>query len=222
MKLDPLQIIRNRRRLEAAARCQLAGDYDGAAQIYKHLLESEPGHPGALHGLGVLYLRTGRLVEGEEAIRLAIVGSPEVAAYWSDLGEACRIQERYEEAIVAFSRALALEPGFAEAHNNLGVASACLGDNAAAVREFQAAIAVQPDYAGAHNNLGVLRERLGLFESALQSYEAAVRLRPDFDDALANYAQLLRTQPDLMEGSLRRLAAEADDLRPEEAEQPRP
>jgi protein O-GlcNAc transferase len=211
MKLDPLQIVKNRKRLEAAARCQLAGNYDEAAQIYSHFLECEPGHPGALHGLGVLYLRTGRLVEGEEAIRLAIVGNPDAATYWCDLGEACRTQERYEEAIAAYRRALALEPGFAEAHNNLGVTLVTLGEDALAIRELQAAIAARSEYAEAHNNLGVLRERLGQFDAALQSYETAVRLRPDFADALANYAQLLRTRPDLMEGSLRRLAAEADD-----------
>ncbi len=210
MKVDPLKIVRNRKRLEAAGRCQIEGDHDEAARIYRYLLESEPGHPGALHGLGVLFLRQGHLAEGEEALRLAIVGAPDVAAYWSDLGEACRLAGRPDEATVAYRRALELDPGFAEARNNLAVTLAALGDAEAAARELQAIIAFNPEHAAAHNNLGVLRERQGHTEEALQCYETAVRLQPDFADALENYSQLLKTRPDLMQGSLSRLTAHID------------
>jgi tetratricopeptide (TPR) repeat protein len=54
----------------------------------------------------------------------------------------------------AFERALVLEPGLAEANNDLGALLAQGGDLDAAMSRFRAALASTPDYPDALNNLG--------------------------------------------------------------------
>src|SRR6185503_8494358 len=57
-------------------------------------------------------------------------------------------------ARAAFERALVLEPGLAEANNDLGALLAQGGDLDAAMSRFRAALASTPDYPDALNNLG--------------------------------------------------------------------
>ena len=55
-----------------------------------------------------------------------------------------------------FRLGLALNPGVADAHNNLGVALASLGQIDEALAHFREALAIQPDYADAQENLDVV------------------------------------------------------------------
>jgi len=69
---------------------------------------------------------------------------------------------RPDKAISHFKQAIALKPGFAEAHCNLGVALAKQGRLDEAIFHFRQAIAIKPDFDEAQRNLGVaLRDRAG-------------------------------------------------------------
>jgi len=48
---------------------------------------------------------------------------------------------------------LRIDPGYAEAHNNLGIALARKGRIEDAVVHFREALRIRPDFVGAHNNL---------------------------------------------------------------------
>ena len=58
-----------------------------------------------------------------------------------------------DEAIKHFSEALRIDPGYAEAHNNMGVALARTGRIEDAVVHFREAVRIRPDFVAAHNNL---------------------------------------------------------------------
>jgi Flp pilus assembly protein TadD len=60
---------------------------------------------------------------------------------------------RNHEAIEALSKAVALDPGLANAHNGLGVAYAGSGDVQRAVEEWRKALTIRPDFADARENL---------------------------------------------------------------------
>jgi tetratricopeptide (TPR) repeat protein len=51
---------------------------------------------------------------------------------------------------------LALNPAVADAHNNLGVALASLGQIDEALAHFRAALAIRPDYTDAQENLNLV------------------------------------------------------------------
>ena len=58
--------------------------------------------------------------------------------------------------------ALRINPDYADAHYNLGVAYEQQDRTDEAIREYQAALRVNPDYADAHYNLGVDLQATGL------------------------------------------------------------
>jgi len=62
-------------------------------------------------------------------------------------------ERRYKEAADALTRALAIDPGMANAHNGLGVAYAQLGQTTRAVEEWRRALELRPDFADARYNL---------------------------------------------------------------------
>ena len=93
-------------------------------------------------------------------------------------------------ARAAFERALVLEPGLAEANNDLGALLAQGGDLDAAMSRFRAALASTPDYPDALNNLGYALLLTGHDADARALYEKALALQPDFPEALNNLGLL--------------------------------
>jgi tetratricopeptide (TPR) repeat protein/peroxiredoxin len=93
-------------------------------------------------------------------------------------------------ARAAFERALVLEPGLAEANNDLGALLAQGGDLDAAISRFRSALASTPDYPDALNNLGYALLLTGRNDEARSLYERALALQPDFPEALNNLGLL--------------------------------
>lgn len=103
----------------------------------------------------------------------------------------CELEGRSRtQAAIAYRKALALAPGHAEAHLNLGCLLLDEGKAKAAVVEFHAALTVQPRNATASFNLGVALQDLGLDGAAIDAYEQALRVDPALADAHYNLSQL--------------------------------
>jgi tetratricopeptide (TPR) repeat protein len=94
------------------------------------------------------------------------------------------------EAREAYAQVLALDPGHADAHVNLGRLLHESGDAAAAEPHYAAALAARPDDATAAFNLGVALEDLGRDGYALDAYERAIAVDPENADAHFNAAAL--------------------------------
>jgi tetratricopeptide (TPR) repeat protein len=92
------------------------------------------------------------------------------------------------------TKALAIKPDYAEAHNNLGNALKDLGRAEEAVASFRKALDVKPDNAKAHFNLGNLLCDLGEHDAAAASYQKAVAIAPDYAEAYLNLGNLLQDQ----------------------------
>ena len=69
-------------------------------------------------------------------------------------------------------------PGYAEAHNNLGLLWLDAGKLAQAKSEFEEAIHQKPSYAAAYYNLGLALSKLGDETTAKRQFETAHRLDP--------------------------------------------
>ena len=70
------------------------------------------------------------------------------------------------EAIAATSQALAIDPDYAQAHNNLGLLYQDKNLLDESARELQRALIIEPGYARAHNNFGVTLLRQGKLDAA--------------------------------------------------------
>jgi hypothetical protein len=98
-----------------------------------------------------------------------------------------------DEAAALFSRAVALDPGFAQARLNLGNVLVRLGDPEAALPQYQAVLDQTPNYALAEMNLGVALTALNRHHDAILAYDRALAVAPAFQEARYRKAlQLLR------------------------------
>lgn len=100
---------------------------------------------------------------------------PQDATAQFQLGYAYSELQRWEEAILAYGRAIALDPKLGAAHLNLGL---LLLDRepAAAVERFRRAAELMPEQARPRFLLAVALERAGKLAGAIEEYQAAERL----------------------------------------------
>lgn len=82
----------------------------------------------------------------------------------------------FDMAILYFTEALSLKPGFSEALNNRGAAYIMTGDNKRAAEDSEMAVKADPRNAEAHYNLGIALENLGMQDDAIASYRKAAEL----------------------------------------------
>jgi Tfp pilus assembly protein PilF len=72
--------------------------------------------------------------------------------------------------------AIKLEPGFAEAYNNLGYVYFKQNNYSLAISNFKKAIEQKPGYIGAYNNLGQAYIKVGMRDKAREQYDIVQEL----------------------------------------------
>ena len=98
---------------------------------------------------------------------------------------------RWEEAIEAYRRVVALDPSYAAAWNNLGLLLHRLGRYDEAQDAYATALTQDDHCCQAAYNLGSLHEDRGDVETAIRHYRLALELAPDYADAHFNIAAAL-------------------------------
>ena len=101
----------------------------------------------------------------ERVLRRAVRGTPAtsgLASNWPGAGlgvEFGSVRELYphsEDAVRQLTAAVAIRPGSASTHTQLGIALHSHGKFDEAIAEHRAAIRLRPDFASAHGNLGIV------------------------------------------------------------------
>ncbi len=98
---------------------------------------------------------------------------------------------RWDEAIEAYRRVVAIDPTYAAAWNNLGLLLHRVGQYAEARAAYEAALKQDPRCCESAYNLGSLDEDEGRMEDAIGHYRHALDLSPDYADAHFNLAAVL-------------------------------
>jgi len=127
----------------------------------------------------------------EHAISVIDKEYPGFALIHNNLGIALGAEEKNEEAISHFKKAIKLNPEHARAHNNLGIALGAEGKNEEEISHYKMAIKLDPDFAVAHNNLGSALDAEGKNEEAISHYKMAIKLNPEYADAHYNLGSAL-------------------------------
>jgi Zn-dependent membrane protease YugP/Tfp pilus assembly protein PilF len=127
----------------------------------------------------------------------------------NNMGNSLAHQGEYAEAVAAFTRALALDPSFADAYANRGALSAHLQQHDAALADLNRALALDPDLLDAYSCRGYLRLGRGEYDAAVADYTQVLRRggsraaalrdrglallqKGDLDAALADLGESLR------------------------------
>lgn len=132
--------------------------------------------------------------DAEEGVVTALGAAPQSAYEWFLRG--CKLDEgdgddSDEAAIAAYEQAIALDPGLAAAHTNLGNLRYERGERSAALRCYETAVALDPDQPEALYNLANIYEEEGDLEMAIAEYKRALKVQPSFADAHFNLALTL-------------------------------
>jgi tetratricopeptide (TPR) repeat protein len=91
-------------------------------------------------------------------------------------GEDSLKNEKMDEAITHFQKAIMLKPDYAEAHNNLGAVLFKNGRIQEAIMHFQQALRLNPDFAEAHYNLALAFAKTGRKAEAVASAQNGLEL----------------------------------------------
>ena len=90
------------------------------------------------------------------------------------------------KALALLTEAIKLDPKYATAYNNRGLAYSDLGQIPRAIQDFDQAIKLDPKDAEAYYNRGLAYLRLGQYARAIQDFDHAIRLDPKFAQAYNN------------------------------------
>lgn len=205
--------------LDKAKRHIKNGERPQAAALYREILEKFPNNTRAKDGLAALAMPDVKKGQTEltQAQVNALIGLlsqkrypelfaqckvlakkfPKEGVIYNIQGNACAEMERFEDAISAFSKAIRVEPTYAEAHSNLGNAYQSSGEIEKAKDCFRTAIKLKPNYAEAHSNLGNALGISGDLDEAVRCFERAVKYRPNYVQAYKNWVVALFGKDDL-------------------------
>jgi tetratricopeptide (TPR) repeat protein len=175
------------------------GQLPQAEALCRQALAAQPDYVDALHLLGLIAYRTGRLSLTVELIRRAIGQDEQNAAYFCSLGAALRDQGKLDEAAAAHRQAICVNPEFAEAYSNLGIALRDQGKLDQAVAALREAIRIKPNYAEAFSNLGAALRDQGKLDDAVAALREAIRVKPSLAVLHFNLGIALRDQGKLDE-----------------------
>jgi len=123
-------------------------------------------------------MATGRYEEAIPIYRDLVRAVPGNAGLITNLGVACHMAGREQEAIVEFTKALSLEPRNVPAHLYLGDAYLSLGEPARAIPHLEIAVRADPSDAASRGNLAEALFAVKKFQGAAAQFEQLSQLDP--------------------------------------------
>ncbi len=119
-----------------------------------------------------------------------------------------------DEKIRSYTKAISLDPRFAEAYYQRGLQHHTNGDLDNAIYDYTQAISYRPDFAEAYNNRGNTYQLKGKFDNAIDDYTNSIKFKNpelilpysnranarklinNFKGAIADYSEVIRLKPD--------------------------
>ncbi len=105
---------------------------------------------------------------------------------WLNEGYAHNKAKRYQEAVAAYSQAIALDPSYVDAYVNRGIAYRNLQEYQKAIADYDRAIALNPNYARAYHNRGYAYVDLQEYQKAIADYDRTIALNPNYARVYVN------------------------------------
>ena len=111
-----------------------------------------------------------------------------IAATELEQGNNFYFNKNFQKAVECYSRAIDLNPTFAEAFNNRGNAYVQLQNYQQAAQDLQTAVRFNNFNARTHNNLAGVYLLQNMYDAAINEYSQAINLNPNFAEAYYNRA----------------------------------
>jgi len=181
---------------------QAAGNTAAAAQTCRLVLDVHPYNPQALHLLGLLTYRSGRLDEALDLLGKSIKACPDNAEFHSNFAAILGSSGRFEEALSTLQHAIAIQPDHARSHANLGATFERMGRLNDALVAYRRAIGLPglDSPTSTYTNMGNVLKELGQADLAEFYYRKAIQLDSQYSLAWQKLARLLYEQARHSEG----------------------
>jgi tetratricopeptide (TPR) repeat protein len=172
----------NSQRIGAAVSQALALHQSGrlaeAEGLYRSILGMDQNQFEALHFLGLIEAQRGNNKEANRLISRSLKINNQAADAFANHARVLIALQRYDQAISACERALALDPMHLSALVNRGIAQKECGRVQEALALYDRALAFRPDYAAAWTNRGIALLALGRYDEALTNFNRALTINP--------------------------------------------
>ncbi|MBF0462622.1 MAG: tetratricopeptide repeat protein [Magnetococcales bacterium] len=154
------------------------GDMGSAARLAQAVFTANPNHAEAIHLLGMIALRTGRLELATKLLVMAVELQPRQAAFHFHLGELYGQLGHTEAAERQYRQAIRLQPHFVPAHVHLGNLYFGMGAYDRAKKSYKTAVRLDPKTHIASYNLGIIAQEMGEHGVALHCFDQALQAAP--------------------------------------------
>ncbi|MDE2215484.1 MAG: tetratricopeptide repeat protein, partial [Candidatus Omnitrophica bacterium] len=134
------------------------------------------------------YIRNNVWRDGLSLWEDTVSKSPHKARPYVGLGQAWEDKGYFAQAIADYTKAIAIDPLFADAYYNRGTVYGKLGSWGRAVSDYKKTVELNPYKVDAYYNRGTIYSRQGLFTRAIADFDKAAELDPGDADIYHNRA----------------------------------
>jgi tetratricopeptide (TPR) repeat protein len=152
------------------------GNFKGAIELFKRVVEADPKHKTAWMDLGRSYMVLRQTDDAIGTFKKQAELNPYDAYAYGAMGWAYTSQRKYDDAATAFNKAIEIDPLSQYAHAALGSMYQEAHQYEKAAPELEKAVSLKPDDAALQINLGDSYLNLGQDEKALAAFDRAVQI----------------------------------------------
>lgn len=171
-----------------------ARHYQSMETLWSDTLDENPESWVASGGLGLEWIKAGRVEEGIALCEKSLRIYPNQGESHANVGLALLQLGRVEEGIAHLREAIRVEPNYVPTYCQLGNALERQGKLDEAIELYHEAIRRGPDVPLGYNYLGSLFAQQRRIDEATELFRKAVELGPDYENALCNLGAALTTQ----------------------------
>ncbi|HXJ88286.1 MAG TPA: sulfatase-like hydrolase/transferase [Candidatus Binatia bacterium] len=174
-----------------------ATNWKAAQEALERSLQLNPNFDQAMTALARAFHQQNQDEQALQWVDKAIDANPKNLRAWYQKGW-ISVKADPDGAMVAFEKALEIQPGFAMAHRDLGMILLQKGRYREAAIHLEQAAELGLAHAKLYNFLGIAYSRTGRYQDAVKVYTRALSKEPDFAEAHLNlsyaYEKLNRPQ----------------------------
>ena len=155
------------------------GRHERAAELYRQYLTLDDDPARVLYKLAVAEFRSGQPAQAIEPLRQAVTLDDRFPEAHYLLGMCLRAQKRDDEARAALAHAVALNPAFIAAREELADLHAERGERRQGIEQLEAIAALEPSRPERLVNVGLTYARMGQPDAAVVTLGRAAERYPD-------------------------------------------
>lgn len=186
----------NAKKLLQAQQFLNTGQLAEAEQVYRKILEADPGNAEVNYQLAALYFRAGNSERAEPYARASVDSDPTNFDALGLLAYLLHSRELYDQALDVYTLITQVRPKDPAVWNEFGKLWRDSGEFEKAIECTEKAIELQPDFVPAFDNLGYAYVGLGQSDKAVECYRKALDIEPGFAKSLYGLAQARKFKPE--------------------------